>query len=140
VVQIGEITEVQLLQLFLEVNQDIDTQFQFWISVTFAVLVASFVADERLSRAERIAITALYFAAAAIVLFRYGTAISYQDDVLGMFDTYGVARPAVATGAGRLRIMLFTFGSLVAAWSVLFPKFLARRRGGASNAQSGAEA
>jgi hypothetical protein len=57
-----------------------------------------------------------------------------------MFDAYGVTRPAVATGAGRLRIMLFTFGSLVAAWSVLFPKFLARSRRGASDTQGGPEA
>ena len=28
----GEIPEVQLLQLYLDVNQDIDTQFQVWIS------------------------------------------------------------------------------------------------------------
>jgi len=126
----GEIPEVQLLQLLLEVNQDIDTQFQFWISITFAVLVASFVADERLSRSERVAITALYLAAAAIVLFRYGTAISYQTDVLELFDQYGFERPAVATTAGRLRLMLFTAGSLVAAVSVLVPRLLARRRGG----------
>ncbi|MEX2049392.1 MAG: hypothetical protein WEB90_07425 [Gemmatimonadota bacterium] len=133
-VQIGEITEVQLLQLFLNVNQDIDTQFQFWISVTFAVLVASFVADERLSRAERIAITALYLCATTILLMRYLSALSYLTDVLAMFATYGVRPPTVATAAGFLRMLLFTFGSVVAAWSVLFPRFLARPR----SAQNGA--
>jgi hypothetical protein len=139
-VQIGEITEVQLLQLFLEVNQDIDTQFQFWISVTFAVLVASFVADERLSRAERIAITALYLCATTILLLRYRSAIDYQFEVLAMFDVYGVDRPTQSLMAGVLRFALFTFGSLVAAWSVLFPKFLARSRTGVSDVRSGAEA
>lgn len=131
----GEIPEVQLLQLFLEVNQDIDTQFQFWISITFAVLVASFVADERLSRAERMAVSVLYLCAAAILLFRYQSALVNLADVLEMFDAHGVARPTVATAAGLLRLTLFTFGSLVAALSVLFPRLLSRRRkGGAPGA------
>jgi Ca2+/Na+ antiporter len=125
----GEIPEVQLFELFLEVNQDIDTQFQFWISITFAVLVASFVADERLSRAERAAVSVLYLCAAAILLFRYQSAVANQIAVLEMFDAHGVARPSVATAAALLRLALFTFGSLVAASSVLFPRLLAPRRG-----------
>jgi Ca2+/Na+ antiporter len=124
----GEITEVQLLQLFLQVNADIDTQFQFWISVTFAVLVASFVADERLSRVERGVISGLYLCAATILLYRYLSALSYQRYALDLFTHYGVEQPAQATTAGRLRLALFTLGSLVAAMSVLFPGLLSRRR------------
>lgn len=123
----GEITEVQLLELFLQVNADIDTQFQFWISVTFAVLVASFVADERLSRIERGVISALYLCATGILLYRYLSALTYQQYALDLFTQYGVERPAQATTAGVLRLALFTLGSLVAALSVLFPRFLARR-------------
>jgi hypothetical protein len=125
-------TEADLLALFLDVNQDIDTQFQFWISITFAVLVASFVADEKLSRAERSVVTVLYLSAAAILLFRYLSAVTLVQDVLGLFDASGIERPIVATTAGRLRIALFTLGSLVTAASVLFPKFGAkpRERGG----------
>ena len=126
----GEIAEVQLLELFLQVNADIDTQFQFWISVTFAVLVASFVADERLSRLERGVISALYLCATTILLYRYLTALTYQDYALGLFTQYGVERPTQATTAGVLRLALFTLGSLVAALSVLFPGFFARRSRG----------
>jgi Ca2+/Na+ antiporter len=120
-------TEVDLLPLFLDINEDIDTQFQFWISITFAVLVASFVADERLSRIERRVITALYLCAATIILLRYGSAIAHQQAVLALFTANGLSQPAVPAVAGLLRFALFTFGSLVAALSVLFPKFSARR-------------
>jgi len=120
-------TEADLLGLFLDVNQDIDTQFQFWISITFAVLVASFVADERLSRGERVLVTGLYLSAAAIVFFRYLSALTYVGEVLELFDANGFPPPTVAAPAGVLRMALFTFGSLVAAASVLFPRFSSRR-------------
>lgn len=121
--------EADLLQIFLDVNQDIDTQFQFWISITFAVLVASFVADERLSRVERIIVTALYVCAATILLERYMSAVSHMQDVMSLFDSGGYPRPDVPTVAAYLRLALFTLGSLAASVSVLFPRFSARRRG-----------
>jgi len=123
------VNEADLLTLFLSVNQDIDTQFQFWISITFAVLVASFVADERLSTVERVVVTLLYLSAATILMTRYMSALSHQQDVFRLFDEAGLTRPAVPTIAGGLRLGLFTIGSLVAAASVLFPKFGARRSG-----------
>jgi hypothetical protein len=125
-------TEADLFEIFLNVNQDIDTQFQFWMSITFAVLVASFVADERLSRVERIVVTGLYVCAATILLERYMSAVSHMQDVLELFDESGATRPDVPTYAAYLRLGLFTFGSLVAAVSVLFPRLSARRRGSIS--------
>ena len=121
--------ESDLFQIFLDVNQDIDTQFQFWISITFAVLVASFVADERLSRVERAVVTGLYLCAAMILLQRYTSALSHLQDTLQLFDESGLERPDVPELAGLLRFVLFTAGSLVAAVSVLFPRFAARGRG-----------
>jgi hypothetical protein len=120
-------TEADLLSLFFDVNQDIDTQFQFWISITFAVLVASFVADERLSRMERAVITALYLCAASIIYMRYTSAIAHQFAVLDLFAANGLTQPELPVLAGVLRLILFTFGSLLAAASVLFPRFSARR-------------
>lgn len=122
-------SEAELLQLFLNVNQDIDTQFQFWISITFAVLVASFVADERLSRFERVVVTVLYLCAATILLQRYLSAVSHMTDVLRLFDESGLATPSVPAIAGLLRIALFTLGSLVAAVSVVFLRFRRRDEG-----------
>ena len=38
----------ELSELFLQAQALIDTQFQYWMSITFAVVVAGFVAGERL--------------------------------------------------------------------------------------------
>ncbi len=122
-------SEVELLPLFLDVNQDIDTQFQFWMSITFAVLVASFVADERLSRIERGVITALYRARRRLSCFGMPAPSAHQQDVLDLFTASGIPQPELPTLAGLLRLVLFTFGSLVAALSVLFPRFGAKQSG-----------
>jgi hypothetical protein len=131
------VTEVDLLPLFFDVNQDIDTQFQFWISITFAVLVASFVADERLSRVERRVIMALYLIAATIVLMRYNSAIAHQQQVLDLFTANGLVPPERPVVAGLLRQILFTLGSLIAAASVFSPKLGSRRESGAAGPQRG---
>jgi hypothetical protein len=120
----GEIPEVQLLQAFLEVNSDIDTQFQVWVSITFAVLVASFVAGHRLSRIARTGLVALYLCAAAVLLIRYlraGALLPYVQDLYALYDVVAPAGVGISGPAGLLRMALFTLGSFVAALSVLFP-------------------
>jgi len=118
----GEIAEVQLLQLYLDVNQDIDTQFQVWISITFAVLVASFVAGPRLNRVARLAIAAMYGTAALILYLRYVRAASYIPYTIELFRQYQVAIPlTVGQLAYELRRGLFALGSLVTALAVLIP-------------------
>lgn len=121
--QIGEITEVQLLQLLLEVNQDIDTQFQVWISITFAVLVASFVAGRRLRGGARFAIAALYVCASVILYQRYMRgAVDYIPYVYQLFQTYGAPLPTGSSNVSfLLRRVLFMFGAIVTALAVLLP-------------------
>ena len=122
---IGEIAEVQLLELFLQVNADIDTQFQVWISITFAVLIASFVAGERLRRGARVALAALYLAAAWVLFIRYlraGTYLDYAANLFAQYDTTPPALVGVSATAGLLRTALFTVGSAIAALSVVFPQ------------------
>lgn len=121
----GEIPEVQILELFLQVNADIDTQFQVWISITFAVLVASFVAGDRLKRGARFGLALLYLCAAWVLFIRYLRAGTYLEYVVSLYAAYEV-RPPTLVGAsptaGLLRTTLFTFGSAVAALSVLLPR------------------
>ena len=120
----GEIAEVQLLELLLEVNQDIDTQFQVWISVTFAVLVASFVAGRRLTRSARFGIAALYVCASVILYLRYMRgAVDYIPYVSELFRTYGAPLPEGSSRlAYELRRGLFMIGSAVTALAVGFPQ------------------
>ncbi len=118
-----EVVEVQLLELYLEVIQDIDTQFQVWISITFAVLVASFVAGQRLSRGARVAIATLYVFAAVVLYLRYMRALALIPYVLQLFNTYEAPAPDLGGLLPiQLRQWLFRLGSGLTVVAVLFPK------------------
>ena len=118
----GEIAEAQLLQALLEVYADVDTQFQVWLSITFAVMVAAFIAGERFSRVGRVLIVALYGCASSILLLRYFGAIELLQYVFDVYEAYDVALPPGVDGrVAALRLMLIPIGTVVAGLAVLVP-------------------
>jgi len=46
---VDQISSADLLNLVLAQRSSIDLQFQFWLTITFAVIVASFIAGPRQS-------------------------------------------------------------------------------------------
>jgi len=59
------------LNLLLTQRASIDLQFQFWLSITFAVIVAGFVAGGRLDRKLRVLAAVLYVLATAHLATRW---------------------------------------------------------------------
>jgi hypothetical protein len=67
----NEISNIDLLNLVLLQRSSIDLQFQFWLSITFAVVVASFTAGPRLIFQLRLLTSALYILASAQIAARW---------------------------------------------------------------------
>lgn len=61
----------ELTELFYNRGSAIDTQFQYWMTFTFAVIVARFVAGSRLSSRLRAVAAILYAIATLVVLSRW---------------------------------------------------------------------
>jgi hypothetical protein len=66
-----QISTSDLLSLLLTQRASIDLQFQFWLSITFAVIVAGFVAGGRLDRKLRVLAAVLYVLATAHLATRW---------------------------------------------------------------------
>jgi hypothetical protein len=62
---VEQISTSDLLSLLLTQRASIDLQFQFWLSITFAVIVAGFVAGRRLELKLRLLTAGLYLLATA---------------------------------------------------------------------------
>lgn len=62
----AEIVELAILSL-----SQVDAQFQYWISASFAVIVASYLVGEDVTPIIRRAIAALYFFVSLIFFFRF---------------------------------------------------------------------
>ena len=112
--------EIELFQLLLGVIAEIDAQFQFWLTVTFAVLVASYTAGSRLSRRLRAAMALFYLWATAVIVVRYLTAITYYGDLARLAAELGVSNtPETSLWAGVLRMGLFFAGCVATVILVL---------------------
>ncbi len=67
----NQIPTSDLLNLLLTQRTSIDLQFQFWLSITFAVIVAGFVAGRRLDLKLRLLAAVLYVLATAHLATRW---------------------------------------------------------------------
>ena len=66
-----QISSADLLNLVLAQRSSIDLQFQFWLTITFAVIVASFIAGRRLVPKLRMLAAVLYVLASAHITARW---------------------------------------------------------------------
>jgi hypothetical protein len=81
-------TEYELHSLINDLFRDMDHMVEFWLSATFAVIVARFVAGDTLSRGVIRIIAFLYLAATSLSITRYGLVAgrtgSYKDQLVAM--------------------------------------------------------
>ena len=63
-----ELTTEETIQLFDVVVTNVSAQFELWITITFAVIIASYVASHRLSRSLKYLLAALY-TSVSVLLF-----------------------------------------------------------------------
>lgn len=97
-----------------------DTQFQYWVTITFAAVVAGFVAGERLTLSLRILVAVLYLLASVTLAVRFQNAMitvgTIRDRLLEA-DAYMIT----TTNLAPLRIPLFLLGSAAAVFFLIRP-------------------
>ena len=67
----NQVSTAELLNLLLAQRSSIDLQFQFWLTITFAVLAAAFVAGQRLRSRLRWLAAFLYAMASGHLMLRW---------------------------------------------------------------------
>ena len=113
-------SEIELAQYALALLAEADAQFEFWLTVTFGVLVASFVAGDRLSKRRRILVAFFYVWASAIFYTRYGAVSTYLNGYAELAATYGATVLApISPVAGLLRTSLWVVGAFTTVFVVL---------------------
>ncbi len=113
-------SEIELAQYMLALLSEADAQFEFWLTVTSGVLVASFVAGDALSKRLRVLLALFYVWASAVFYTRYGAVSTYLNGYEELAASYGAAVLApTSMAAGVLRSSLWVVGTAVAVWVVL---------------------
>lgn len=115
--------EKDLLELILAASGDIDQQFEFWLSITFAVLIASHVWGARLNPYVKWLLATLYVFASAILYLRYLLAIDFIVYVRDLYTQYNVNEPpSPGSKISFLRQTLFIVGTIVTTIFVINPR------------------
>lgn len=81
-----ELNNEELIQLYDAVFTNINTQFELWITITFAVIIASHISGHRLERSLQYLVATLYSAVSLLLLLMLVNAVSFA----GSFNAFGV--------------------------------------------------
>lgn len=119
-------SEFELHSPLIEYSSSIDAQFNFWMAITFAVVIASHSAGDQINRWARSALVILYLLATAIIYVRYLAAASEATNVVSqlrkLVGEVGFVSLAEYTGIGR-RILILG-GTVFAILVVVRPSLL----------------
>lgn len=128
-----QIPTSDLLGHLLAQRASIDLQFQFWLTITFAVIVAAFVTGRRLHYGLRVLAATLYLLASIHLASRW-----IHDGAVGARWVEELARRGVDIGvpwtAVWLRMTLMAFGTISAMVLLLRKSW---SEAGAGSQQSG---
>ena len=123
-------SEFELRILLIEYGSSIDAQFNLWMAVPFAVVIASHTAGDQFNRWGRSALIFLYLLACAVLYFRYLATGKEISSVVSMLREMGsgleFATYAPYTGFGRRLLMLS--GTVFAVLIVVWPTLLKSKR------------
>ncbi|MCX2979896.1 hypothetical protein EYC98_03355 [Halieaceae bacterium IMCC14734] len=74
-----ELTNEELIQLYDVVTGGVNAQFELWITITFAVIIASYLAGHRLARSLQYMIATLYTAVSVLLYLMLLGAVQFSQ-------------------------------------------------------------
>ena len=122
----NDVNTAELLELHFMLESSIDVQFQVWMAITFAVVVAAYSGRADMTKTIRIAIVFIYLIAAYALFARWiteGERIRQIAEVLRERDVFMPYWPS----AGYFRFATYFLGTIIAAISIFYFGHLEKR-------------
>ena len=113
---------LELIGLFQTELAGIDNQFQFWLTITFAAVVASFIARDLLGTTTRGLLALGYLLGTALLALRAGGHVESAMYLMGLLSERGVDLPiGFSSVIGWLRRSVTLLGTIAALVFILRP-------------------
>ena len=109
----------ELTELYFSATTSMDAQFQFWLSVTFAVVIAGFIAGDRLTKKLSYLAAILYGLATFVLIARFIDAARFGGMLRDSILEAGVEIPTVNLAVIVARFSLLILGTLAALYFLL---------------------
>lgn len=107
----NDVSVAELIGLLQNESASIDMQFQLWITITSAVVIASFAARHHLSLQLKVFVAVMYALASATIALRYANDASQFVFLNNELIARGVSYPNYAD-LRFLRGLVYFFGTL----------------------------
>ena len=120
-------SNAELLAYASAAIEGMGAQFQYWLSVSFAAIVASFMGANRLTNKARIILTVLYSLAVITFLFAYLAyleSVTVSGDIVAQRDTEILMPASYGLFLIISRALIFIFGTATTIWFIHSSDFL----------------
>ena len=116
------LSTAELLDLMMILRGDMGTQFQYWLSITFAILVARYIAGERFRMSWRIFAAVLYGLTTVVFSIGYYVGGLNFRNYLGELGTRGDLWTGQSSILIGIRMTLFMVGTIGTLWFLFAPE------------------
>ena len=96
-----ELTNEELIQLYDVVTGSVNAQFELWLTITFAVIIASYIAGHRLAKSLQYLIAILYTAVSAVLFLMLLGAVQFSQQ----FDALMVGTSSASDVVGAIVVL-----------------------------------
>jgi phosphatidylserine synthase len=120
---VDQLSNAELIELQFSSLTLFASEFQYWMSVTFAVVVAAFVAGERLSKPVRVWVAVLYVCVSVLFAARYNATLSVASEIGRYTALRGLPATEGAAVIGGLRALVFVLGTATVLWVLFWSRF-----------------
>lgn len=131
-------SEFESNELILSISSNINDQFQFWMAATFAVIIVSYTAGQRLAVWARLIIAMLYAGTVAMLYLRLFAAVA---QAARPFELLSELNPEFVDASGLvliplLRRIVMLGGSLLAIVLICMPSIGMQKKSNAHDTSS----
>ena len=115
-ISVAEAVEISILM-----GDQAGMQYQYWLATTFATIVASFAAGDKLDRKLKIGIAILYIMASVLFCLIYVTVISNYGQYIQYIEEQGVsAESPFGWTIAVFRFLVWLTGSSITVWFIFY--------------------
>lgn len=115
----NELSTAELLELRFMLESSIDMQFQAWMAVTFAVVVASYSGRSHLATHVRVVISIAYLLASYALFARWLTEVDRLEEFTRILLERGISMNP-GFGAPFARVSTYALGTLITVVAIFY--------------------
>jgi hypothetical protein len=113
-------TAAENLELILSVNESLDAQFQYWLSISVAGIVATFAGGEYLKLKMRFVLVFLYLLASMLFMFKFIAMLVLAGNLATLNEaSQNLQTAGLAPYIFWTRTILFVGGVIATVWFML---------------------